>query len=220
MASTNFTYSPTTGVGNTNVSVCAVTTNQSQTGADNSATLTFSNGQNSKNVSIIQRYKPILNQGPTSVPASGGTLYGSGFDIKTEYDVVFANIPSWVNGITMNGSAITINNGTSARIAAADASGGTLNINVSANNTSSPRSAGSNWNKDGTLIPGEGMCMYHYIGNSLNTTNPPYVQIHQDCDTSGINTDVDSLTFDWNASVAKTIQVQTGGNWTSSIADN
>lgn len=218
MASSYFSYSPTTGNGNTNVSVCAVTQNQS--GADYSATLTFSNGQNSKNVSIVQRYKPVLNQGPTSVPASGGTMYGSGFSIKTEYDVVFANIPTWVNGITMNGSAITINNGTSARIDAEDASGGTLNISVSANNTSSPRSAGHNWNKDGTIIPGEGMCMYHYIGNSLNTTDPPVIEIHQDCDNSGINTDVSSLTFDYNASVAQTIQVQTGGNWTSSIADN
>lgn len=218
MASSYFSYTPTTGNGNTNVSVCAVTTNQS--GADYSATLTFSNGQNSKNVSIVQRYKPLLNQGPTTVPVTGGTMYGGGFEIKTEYDVVFANIPTWVNGITMNGSAITINNGTSARISAEDASGGTLTISVSANNTSSPRSAGHNWNKDGTIIPGEGMCMYHYIGNSLNTTNPPVIEIHQDCDTSGINTDVSSLTFDYNASVAQTVQVITNGSWSSSISDN
>lgn len=200
MASTNFTYSPTGGTGNTNVSVCANTENTS--GADYSATLTFSNGTNSKTVSITQRYKPFINVGPTSIPASGGS---QNITAHTEYDVVFRSVPNWITAITINGT--TYQAGT--RISADLVDGQKVYFHASANTGSSSRNTGY-----------AGMNMAWYVGNTLITTNVPIIDLTQPADTSGITTDVNSLEFDYNASVAQTVQVITNGTWNSSISDN
>lgn len=203
MASTNFTYSPTTGNGNTNVSVCAVTQNTS--GADYSATLTFSNGQNSKNVSIVQRYKPFINVGPTSIPASGGS---QNITAHTEYDVVFRSVPTWITAITINN--VTYQPGE--RIPAGDADGQKVYFHAEPNTGSTSRNTGYS-----------NMTMGWYMNSSdtsLVTSGTPIIDLVQAADTSGINTNVNSLTFDYNASVAQTVQVITNGTWNSSISDN
>ena len=91
MASTKFTYSPASGNGNTNVSVTTSTTNTGTT--DNNATLTFTDGNTSKSVSVKQLYRPYAVYPSDTIPASGGSL---SFTPHTEYPVVFQNKPSWI----------------------------------------------------------------------------------------------------------------------------
>lgn len=200
MASTNFNYSPTTGNGNTNVSVSASTNNLGT--ADRTATLTFSNGVNSKSVSITQKYRPYINTGPTSFPATGGTL---NITAHTEYDVVFRSIPEWVTSITINN--VVYSEGQ--RIAASAVDGQLVYFTASANTGSTQRTTHY-----------VGMNMAWYVGDTLITQGIAEIDFVQPADTSGIDTDVNSLTFDYNSNVAQTIQVITNGTWNSSINDN
>lgn len=200
MASTNFNYSPTTGNGNTNVSVSAVSLNS--THSDRTATLTFSNGVNSKNVSITQKYKPYINTGPTSFPATGGTL---NITAHTEYDVVFRSVPTWVTSITINNVVYTEGQ----RIAASAVDGQKVYFSAEANTGSTER----------TTHYG-GMNMAWYVGDTLITQGVAEIDFVQPADTSGIDTDVDSLVFDYNTNVAQTVQVITNGTWDSTISDN
>lgn len=210
MASTNFSYTPTTGNGNTNVSVSASTLNDGY--SDRTATLTFSNGINTKSVTITQRYQPYRTQGPTSVPYSGGTIT---ITAMTEYDIVFRSVPTWVTAITVNG--VTYAEGD--RIPAS-VSGSPITISFAPNTTNSARSLGSNTTYQGQSVSGYGMNMAWYVGSTLITTPVTKIEALQEPDMSGITTDVDTLTFDYNASVAQTIQVITNGSWTSTISDN
>ena len=198
MASTHFSYTPTTGNGNTNVSVSASGNNS--THADYSATLTFTNGVNSKTVSITQKYKPYTDIGPTSIPASGGSQH---ITAHTEYDVVFRSVPSWITAITINN--VVYSEGQ--RISASAVDGQYVYFWAGPNTGSTENNS-------------NGMNMAWYIGESLITTGVQEIRLVQSVDTSGITTNVDSLTFDYNASVAQTVQVITNGNWNSSITDN
>lgn len=118
MASTKFTYSPASGNGNTNVSVTPSTTNTGTT--DNNATLTFTDGNTSKSVSIKQLYCPYAVYPSSTIPASGGSL---SFTPHTEYPVVFQNKPSW---ITIKRGNTVVNADTD--IAASTASGATFSF--------------------------------------------------------------------------------------------
>ena len=198
MASTNFNYSPTTGNGNTNVSVSAVANNT--TTSDYVATLTFSNGANSKSVTIRQKYKPYVLQGPTSVPASGGSIY---ITAMTEYDIVFRSVPLWISNISANGVVYSEGQRIPASIS------GTPIMITAEPNTGSARS---------TVYAD--MNMSWYVGDTLVTLGAPRIELYQAAAESGINTDVDSLTFDYNANVAQTIQVLTNSTWSSTINDN
>ena len=146
MASTQFTYSPTTGTGNTIISVSADTTNTGN--SDNSATITLTSGVNSATVSVKQRFKPRVAQGPTSVPATGGTIT---ITAETEYDVVFRSVPLWVsvwsgNTRIQEGSRYYVTQGTSA-----------YPFTISAEtNTGAARSAST-----------EDFNMAHYIGDTM-----------------------------------------------------
>ena len=210
MASNNFTYSPTTGQGNTNVSVCAVTTNSSN--ADYNASLTFSNGINTKSVTIKQKFRPYRLQGPTGVSYTGGSIT---ITAMTEYDIVFRSVPTWITGITVDGRTYTQGERIPASVNGMD-----IRISAAPNNTNTGRSAGSNWDREGQTIQGSGMNMAWYVGNTLITTPVTLIEVRQEPDTSGINTDVNELIFDYNANVAQTIQVITNANWTSTIQDN
>lgn len=201
MASTNFNYSPTTGNGNTNVSVSASTNNLGT--ADRTATLTFSNGVNSKSVSITQKYRPYINNyGSTTFPATGGTL---NVTAHTEYDVVFRSIPEWITSITINN--VVYSEGQ--RIAASAVDGQAVYFTASANTGSTQRTTHY-----------YGMNMAWYVGDTLITQGIAEIDFVQPADTTGIDTDVNSLTFDYNSNVAQTIQVITNGTWNSSINDN
>lgn len=91
MASTVFTYEPTTGTGATMVSISASTVNTGQT--DRNATVTLTDGSTSVTVTLKQLYRPYVTQTTWNVPASGGTAY---FVPHTEYDICFSGMPSWI----------------------------------------------------------------------------------------------------------------------------
>ena len=144
MASTNFTYSPTTGNGNTYVQVSALAVNAGY--SDLSATLTFSNGVGAKSVSITQKFCPYFSQfGSFTFPDTGGSIY---FTVYTEYDIVFRSVPSW---ITIRKNGVTYSEGE--RISSGTANG-TYEL-IAAANSGDTRSVGSTMN------------MGHYIGNVL-----------------------------------------------------
>ena len=100
MASTLFTYSPTTGSGNTNVSVEPTGTNTGRTSTV--STITFSGGGGTKSVTLTQYYQPYFTMQSTVFQASGGTL---NFTVNAKYDYFFHNKPSWLT-ITRNGQTV------------------------------------------------------------------------------------------------------------------
>lgn len=201
MASVYFTYTPTGGLGNATVTVSANT--QNTDGADRSATINFTNGTSSKNVTVIQRYKPEVIQGPTTVPAAGGFL---SITAKTEYDITFRSVPEWITAITADG--VTYHEGD--RIPAS-VSGLPISFYCLPNTGNTSRSASTG---------GIGMNMAHYIGNTLVTSRAPIIYLTQYADTSTITTNVNELEFDYNGDATKTVQVITNGTWSSSISDN
>lgn len=156
MASTNFSYSPTTGTGSQSVSVSANTANATQ--ANRVATLTFTNGEDSASVAIKQKYRPYVGvNGGTTVPQTGGSVY---YTVHTEYDVVFRSVPSFVT-ITANGNTFTEGQ----RIPAASADSTTFQFAMG-ENTGETR----NYN---------GMNMAHYIGDDLVTLGAPEIYFSQ-----------------------------------------
>ena len=161
MASNNFTYSPTSGNGTTNVSVSVAGENVS--GADKNTTLTFSNGTGSTNVTLKQKYKPFINVGPTSIPSSGGS---QSITAHTEYDVIFRSVPSWITAITINN--VTYQAG--ARIAANLVDGQIVNFYAEPNTGAQRNTGYSN------------MTMGWYMNSSdssLVTTNTPIIDFTQ-----------------------------------------
>ena len=145
MASTNFTYQPTTGRGNGTIRVTAKSNNEN--GADRITTLTISNGAVSKNVTIKQKYRPyfVLN-GSSVIPATGGSV---SYVIHTEYDIVFTNVPDWIT-ISQNGTAIP--------------PGQTLTPGEADNKTFTFAAAANT----GDARSGNSMTMRHYISGTLS----------------------------------------------------
>ena len=145
MASTNFTYQPTTGRGNGTIKVTAKSNNEN--GADRIATLTITNGAVSKNVTIKQKYRPyfILN-GSSVIPATGGSV---SYVVHTEYDIVFTNVPDWIT-ISQNGTSISPGQ----RLTPGEADNKTFTFTAAANG--------------GDARSGNSMTMRHYISDSLS----------------------------------------------------
>lgn len=145
MASTNFTYQPTTGRGNGTIKVTAKSNNEN--GADRITTLTITNGAVSKNVTIKQKYRPyfVLN-GSSVIPATGGSV---SYVVHTEYDIVFTNVPDWIT-ISQNGTSISPGQ----RLTPGEADNKTFTFTAAANG--------------GDARSGNSMTMRHYISNSLS----------------------------------------------------
>lgn len=100
MASTLFTYSPTTGSGNTNVSVTPTGNN---TGTlDRVSVITFSGGGGTKSVTLTQHYRPYFLMDNIRFPASGGTETVTVYS-KNYY--FFHAIPSWIT-LKRNGQTV------------------------------------------------------------------------------------------------------------------
>lgn len=145
MASEHFWYNPTTGSGNTQVSVSADTMNGSQ--ADRLSTLTFTAGSASKTVSVRQKYMPYKQQfASTTFPATGGNIY---FTVHSEYDVVFRSVPDW---ITISRNSTVYSEGQ--RISSGVVDNQTFTLTAEAN-TGETRSVGATMN------------MAHYIGDEM-----------------------------------------------------
>lgn len=146
MASDNFWYQPTTGTGNTMISVSAETTNMTGT-ADKIATIALTAGSATKNVTVKQKYKPVAQQfASTTFPATGGDIY---FTIHSEYDVVFRSVPDWIT-ISYNGTVYSEGQ----RISSGAVDGKTFTLTADPN-TGASRSVANTFN------------MGHYIGNTL-----------------------------------------------------
>lgn len=145
MASTHFWYRPTTGNGDTQITISADTTNLTGT-TDKVATLTFTAGTASKTVTVRQRYLPIMTQfGSRVFPDTGGSIY---FTVNTEYDIVFRSVPDW---ITIKKGTTTYTEGQRISSGAAN---GTFEL-VAAANTGTARTISSTMN------------MAHYIGDTV-----------------------------------------------------
>ena len=199
MASTHFKLTPTSGsAGTTTVSVSAATTNTGT--VDKAATATFINGDTRTTVSLSHKFKPYITQGPTSIPASGGsiTVY-----VYSEYDIVFRSVPLW---ITISSGNTTYSEGQ--RISASSL--GTLPASFTL-------TASSNGGAERT-IQYEGMNVCHYIGNTLMTQYACTVTGTQAA--GSISTSVSELTYNWSEVTGKTFTVTSSVNWNSSIADN
>lgn len=146
MASDNFWYQPTTGTGNTMVSVSAETTNMTGT-VDKIATIALTAGNATKNVTVKQRYKPVAQQfASTTFPATGGTIY---FTIHSEYDVVFRSVPDWIT-ISYNGTVYSEGQ----RIASGAVDNKTFSLTADPN-TGASRTVANTFN------------MGHFIGDTL-----------------------------------------------------
>lgn len=145
MASTNFTYQPTTGRGNGTITVTAKSNNEN--GADRITTLTISNGAVSKNVTIKQKYRPYFTlNGSSVIPATGGSV---SYVVHTEYDIVFTNVPDWIT-ISQNGTSIS--------------PGQTLTPGEADNKTFTFTAAANG----GEARSGNSMTMRHYISGTLS----------------------------------------------------
>ena len=141
----NFTIDPATGAGRTTITVTPSSYNTD--GEDRVSTLTLSNPMYSKQVTLTQKYVPVMTQiGSRTFPASGGSLY---FTVDTDYDIVFRSVPDWIE-ISRNG--VVYSEGQRISSGVANHQGFTLTAEP---NTGSARSVGSTFN------------MGHYIGNAL-----------------------------------------------------
>ena len=190
MASSYFKYSPTSGTGSTEISVCAKTTNYGQT--DRNATITFTTGTYDAQVGLKQLHKPYFTQfANNTFPASGGSIY---FEIHTDYDVVFRSIPLWIT-VSYNG----VNYGNGDRVPAATANNHTFTITAEPN-TGAARSIGSSMN------------MAHYVDNVLQ----PSVQYFSFSQSAGtgtavINATPSTLYLDYKQGMSGTSTITTTG---------
>lgn len=145
MASTNFTYSPTTGSQTTTITVYP--TDWNLTTANKIATATFTNGPESANVVFKQKYEPYrVSVGPTTIPDTGGSIY---YTIHTEYDIVFRSVPVWLTITQGNNTFVE-----GQRIPAISADGKTFAFSAGVN-TGQTEEVHSTFN------------MGHYIGDTL-----------------------------------------------------
>lgn len=157
MASTYFYYTPTTGTGNAQVTVSAASVNSTTT--DKSATISIANGVSTATVNVIQYYKPYKMQGPTSIPATGGSIT---LTAMSHYDIVFRSVPLW---LTIWSGNTQIQEGE--RISLAPNTSGVFTL-----------SAGTN-DGDERTTQYAGMNMSHYIGDTLNTLGAPIIECTQ-----------------------------------------
>ena len=197
MASTHFYYSPTGATGNAQVVLSAATTNT--TSSDKSATITITNGVSSVTVNVVHYYKPEVLQGPTSIPATGGTVT---LTATGHYDIVFRSVPLW---LTIWSGNTQFQEGE--RISFSPNTYGVFTL-----------SAGTNTGPQRTSQY-EGMNMSHYIGDILNTTNAPTIYCTQMAN-EGIMTNVGEVVFDWNQTTGVEFSVSANTSWTSTIADD
>ena len=172
MASTHFYYNPTAGTGNAQITVSAASENN--TTAQTSAVITFTNGVSSCTVDVVQKFRPSMSEGPISVPATGGSV--SGF-VKSQYDIVFQNVPSWIT-ITLNSSTIIENQRISATALTAMP---TTFLYTASPNTSGARSAST-----------QGFKVAYYIGDTLMSGDAHSIQVIQAA-AEGISTDVNEV---------------------------
>lgn len=100
MASNNFTYSPSTGNGDTSVTVRPSGANSGT--ADKVTTLTFSDGVTSKSVTLTQHYRPYFNLSSYRFPSSGGT---ETVTVYSGNDYFFHGKPSWIT-LRRNGQTV------------------------------------------------------------------------------------------------------------------
>ena len=193
MPSNFFTYSPTTGTGNTIINVSANTQNTGTT--DNLAAITISNTANSATVELKQLYRPTFNQfASTTFPTTGGDIY---FTIHSEYDVVFRSVPSWIT-ISYNGQQYSEGE----RISSGVVDNKTFTLTAEAN-TGQSRTVNNTMN------------MGHYIGNTLQnyytyfsfhqngvvapasiTLSPTYIEVGSAATSTTITMSVNNCTFD------------------------
>lgn len=199
MASTHFYYNPTTGTGNAVVSVSAATSNQ--TDSAKTATITFTNGLSSCTVDLVQKFRPQFSEGPTSVPATGGSV--SGF-VKSQYDIVFQNVPSWIT-ISLNSSTIVENQRIPATALTAMP---TTILYTAAANTGNARSATT-----------YGFKVAYYIGDVIQSGDSHTIPVYQRA-AEGIVTDVNEITFNWNETAPLEFCVSANTSWTSTIEDD
>lgn len=199
MASTHFYYSPTTGTGNATITTSAETTN-TQTHGDLSATITITNGVTTATVGLRHKFKPYKTQGPTSIPATGGSIF---VYVYSEYDIVFRSVPLW---ITIKSGNTTYTEGQ--RIPVSTLGSEARFDLVAEPNTGAQRT-----------IQYEGMNIAHYIGDTLNTVNCPVIEGTQAAN-EGLITDLNEVVFDWNETAAKVFHLSASTNWTSTIADD
>lgn len=145
MASTNFTYTPTTGSQTTSISVYPTEFNNTR--QNKVATATFTNGTASTDVVFKQKYVPYrVSVGATTIPQTGGTIY---YSIHTEYDIVFRSVPEWLTITQGNNTFVE-----GQRIPAISADGKTFGFSAGVN-TGQTEEVHSTFN------------MGHYIGNTL-----------------------------------------------------
>lgn len=196
MASTHFYYNPTTGTGNAQVTISAAT--QNATTADKSATITLTNGVNSVTVNVLQKYKPYKMQGPTGIPATGGTIT---LTARSEYDIVFRSVPTW---LTIWSGGTQVQEGQRVSLPTQT---GVFTLSAGTN-TGAERSAGY-----------YGMNMSHYIGDTLYTTGAPIIDCIQYAN-EGISVDTNEVVMDWNQTDGASFNITSNVSWTSSIDDD
>ena len=193
MPSNFFTYSPTTGTGNTIINVSANTQNTGT--ADNLAAITISNTANSATVELKQLYRPTFSQfASATFPTTGGDIY---FTIHSEYDVVFRSVPSWIT-ISYNGMQYSEDE----RISSGIVDNKTFTLTAEAN-TGQPRTVNNTMN------------MGHYIGDTLQnyytyfsfqqngvvapasiTLSPTFIEVGSAATSTTVNMTVENCTFD------------------------
>lgn len=157
MASTNFTYTPTTGSQTTTISVYPVEFNNTE--HNKIATATFTNGTASADVIFKQKYVPYIRSvGGTTIAQTGGTIY---YSVGTEYDIVFRSVPDWITISQGNNTFVE-----GQRIPAISADGKTFAF-TAGENTGETRTVGATFN------------MGHYIGNTLQQ-RVEYIYVKQD----------------------------------------
>ena len=200
MPSNFFNNSPTGGTsGQTNVSVSPRDTNTGH--VDLTSFITFTAGTFSTQVTLKQKYKPYLTQGPTSFPASGGSIQ---VYIYTEYDIVFRSVPLW---ITISSGNTTYTQGQRISVSSLGSMPATFTLTAEANTGTS------------RTIEYEDMNVAHYIGNTLNTTNPMKIYGTQAANQA-ITVNPSSLTFDWNEETAENVALTAYTAWNSAFAGN
>lgn len=205
MASAYFSINPTTGQGNTQVAVSVNSTNGDQT--NRLATVSLTNGVNSKSVGLKQTYCPYFQQfASTHFSATGGSIY---FTIHSEYDVVFRSVPDW---ITISYEGTTYAEGQ--RISSGAVDGKTFTLTADPN-TGDARSVGATMN------------MGHYIGNVLQN-RVTYFNFSQDAGDSMITispsgytatTQAGSVTYTYSAKSVSSITVSVSSNWATATTN-
>ena len=199
MASTHFYYNPTAGTGNAQITVSAATDNQ--TLSAKTSTITFTNGVSSCTVDLVQKFRPQFSEGPTTVPATGGSV--SGF-VYSQYDIVFENVPSWIT-ISLNSTTILQDQRISATALTAQP---TTILYTASPNTEGARSATT-----------YGFKVAYYMGDVIQSGDSHTIRVEQNA-AEGIVTDVNEVVFEWNETQSKTFNVVTFESWTSTIDDD